>query len=273
MENKQQGIDSNAKIIGQIVGYLKNYPFLLMAVVVMLIMVTLLATEDVDKIKELKPFNYGLLFLAVMLCGLQFFFEFKKQLGRRAAGHALSGTLNKPAELHAAPVHFSRKAIASLALIGINILAFAGAQDKNAHLGAVILFGIPALILAFSALSDTRHGIVTGRGWAIGAALFSVLMILASLGGMSEGDKPKAAASQTAAPVNSSSQQETGQNAETAPPMPPVVEKTPVNPSYTPPVATRCVTQAGWCPMMVAIPVGSSCTCTNAYGVFPGLAQ
>jgi len=37
--------------------------------------------------------------------------------------------------------------------------------------------------------------------------------------------------------------------------------------------ARACYTRFGACPMGVAIPQGSYCTCTNYYGSFPGIAK
>ncbi|MDO9054056.1 MAG: hypothetical protein Q7U37_09060 [Gallionella sp.] len=272
MENKQTDVDSNAKIIAQIVGYLKNYPFLLMAVLLMLLMFAFLAGADVDTIRELKPLIYGLLVLEAVLCGLQFFFEFRKQQG---GGVAKPVTLVKKAD-EVSDVHFSRKAIASLILIAINVLAFGGALDKDAHLGAIVVLGIPALLLGYSALNDTLHGAARGRGWAVVASAFSVLMILASLGGMSQDAEPNAA-HDSPAPVNTETQTEPQPDVLQYPPAVPEKQMSaPAQRSGSLPqqtIASECVTQYGSCPMMIALPVGSGCTCTSEYGIFPGLAQ
>ncbi|GEM_PF-4788095 len=269
--NKQPGADSDTKVIAQIVGYLKNYPFLLMAVFLMLIMFAFLGGADNDKIRELKPLIYGLLSLAAVLCGLQFFFEFRKLSGRREP--VIANTVKKidgEIIIPAKPVHFSRKAIASLVLIAINMLAFGGALDKDAHLGAVVVFGIPALLLGYSALNDTLHGVTKGRGWAIAAAALSVLMILLPLGGMSQNEVSIPANNQ---PVNTAIESQP----DVSPNPPPVPDKQVNMPrSISAPqqaIASECVTQYGTCPMMIALPVGVSCTCTGQYGVFPGLAQ
>lgn len=261
--NKAADADSNAKIISQIVGYLKNYPFLLMAVVLMLLMFVFLGGSDAEKIRELKPLIYGLLVLAAVLCGLQFFFEFRKQQGRREAEPVIVAK-NEAVGISAAPVHFSRKAIASLILIMINIMAFGGALDSDAHLGAIVLLGIPSLMLGYSALNDTLHGTAKGRGWAIAATVLAVLMILSSLGGMSQ----EGASVPDMAPVNPGSQPDV-----TPPPVPDKQVSMPQSESPQQAIASECMTQYGSCPMMIALPVGSACTCTGQYGVFPGITQ
>jgi hypothetical protein len=40
-----------------------------------------------------------------------------------------------------------------------------------------------------------------------------------------------------------------------------------------PAIARICTTTWGMCPMQVPVPIGSSCTCFNAYGQFPGIAR
>jgi len=37
--------------------------------------------------------------------------------------------------------------------------------------------------------------------------------------------------------------------------------------------ATQCVTNAGPCPMAVAMPIGSVCACYTPWGAVPGMAQ
>jgi len=146
---------------------------------------------------------------------------------------------------------FSRKVIISLVLIALNVLAWNEKLDANAHLGAIVLLGIPALLLGFSALNDARHGTVKGRGWAIAATVLAVLMILASLGGLTDTQNPTPEPDPALEPV-------------VTPPLPQPEQ---------PAIARVCMTQYGTCPMMVALPVGSACTCSGEYGVFPGLAQ
>lgn len=273
MENdRKQGIGPNSKAMGEIVRYLKNYPFLLITVAGLLILVGILIF-DIEKLKEFKLLIYGVVLVPI---GFQFMLEFRKQGGRRE-------TLEKTAKIvkenetavTAKAVHFSSKAIISLALSGLFLLIIGSEgqdilQDTNFQAGLLVVIGIPALLLGFLALNDTVHGTASGKGYAIAALALSVLMIVSSLNWMGQGSKQK-----TEPPAQ-------------VLPLPVVPDKTPSNqhlpmqqPKYPQPVqdsqqpaiATRCVTEAGWCPMMVTIPAGSICTCTNAYGVFPGLAQ
>lgn len=248
--NEKQDIGPNSKAMGEIVRYLKNYPFLLITVAGLLILVGILIF-DIEKIKEFSVLIYCVVLVPI---GFQFLLEFKKQGGRRET------TIEKTTPDADTPVReslprLSRKAVISLALSALALLIFANESaeelsDVSVQTGMIILFVIPALVLAFNALSDTRQNKVTGKGWAVAACVLSVLMIVVPLAGINRDIKTEPAAL-------------------VSPPA--VPEKMPV--SQQPLIATRCITQSGACPMMVAIPVGSSCTCTNAYGVFPGLAQ
>ncbi|NCN23104.1 MAG: hypothetical protein COZ77_00465 [Gallionellales bacterium CG_4_8_14_3_um_filter_54_18] len=256
--NKPQDNGSNSKAMGEIVRYLKNYPFLLITVAGLLILVGILVF-DKEKLEMFKVLIYGIVLVPVCL---QFFLEFRKQGGRRGATEkptksgktsAPSITAAHPTETLAGGGHqpFSRKVIISLVLIALNVLAWNETLDANAHLGAIVLLGIPALLLGFSALNDARHGTVKGRGWAIAATVLAVLMILASLGGLTDTQNPTPEPDPALEPV-------------VTPPLPQPEQ---------PAIARVCMTQYGTCPMMVALPVGSACTCSGEYGVFPGLAQ
>lgn len=268
--NKPQDNGSNSKAMGEIVRYLKNYPFLLITVAGLLILVGILVF-DKDKLEMFKGLIYGIVLVPV---GLQFLIEFRKQAGKRGAVEkpAKAGKTTAPqlAETDATEAvavggsqPFSRKIIVSLVLIAINILAWNETLDANAHLGAIVLLGIPALLLGFSALNDARHGTVKGKEWAIAAIVLSVLMILASLGGLTETKNPTP--KPAPAPVS---------DPEDPVVTPPLPENQPdTTQKSQPSIASVCMTQFGSCPMMVAIPVGSNCTCTTAFGILPGMAQ
>jgi len=265
--NKPQDNGSNSKAMGEIVRYLKNYPFLLITVAGLLILVGILVF-DKEKLEMFKVLIYGIVLVPVCL---QFFLEFRKQGGGRGAAKKTnqSGkTATPPLEARTTETvvavgsqPFSRKVIISLVLIVINVLAWSDALDANAHLGAIVLLGIPALLLGFSALNDARHGTVKGKGWAIAATVLAVLMILASLGGLTETKNPTPEPAPSPAPELD--------NPVVTPPLP--------QPKTTresqPAIASVCATQFGPCPMMVALPVGSSCTCSGQFGTFPGIAQ
>lgn len=250
--NDKQEIGPNAKAMGEIVRYLKNYPFLLITVAGLLILVGILIF-DIEKIKEFSVLIYCVVLVPI---GFQFLLEFKKQGGRREETEA-----KIIRETSAREPHLSRKAVVSLVLSVLALLFFANESEKElsdggVQVGMIILFVIPALVLAFNALSDARQNKVTGKGWAVAACVLSVLMVIVPLGGISQSKKTEPAALSVAPAVPEK-----------------IFSGHPPAPVQTPAIATRCVTQMGACPMMVAIPVGSSCTCTNAYGVFPGLAQ
>jgi len=272
--NKQADNGSDSKAMGEIVRYLKNYPFLLITVAGLLILVGILIF-DREKLEIFKWLIYAVVLVPV---ALQFLLEFRKQGGRRVveektrvvrAGKAPDSVVQYDS------VHFSRKAIASLVLVVINVLAFGDNLDADAHLGAIVMLGIPALLLGFSALNDTLHGRAMGKGWAIAATVLPVLMILASIGGMSEADKsvpePLTPIPSTEEFVPSTEIPDVPDKQVVTPPLPARRARPEPAPDYE--IASQCVTQYGPCPMMVALPVGSSCTCTGQYGVFPGIAQ
>jgi len=268
MENneKQSDTGSQPKIVSEIVGYLKNYPFLLISVAGLVVFIGALPLLEGEKLNAFMPLIYIFLLAPILF---QFYLVNKTSSERKALeSSGRSGRKAVAAEAHAQTEsrHFSRKAIFSLVLIVVNILGYGDLLDKNAHLGAIIALGIPALMLGFSALNDAQHGTVTGKGWAIAATVLSIFMILASLGELS--------ADEQTTPV-------------LTPPPVPSAPFTPDKQVVTPPpqtnfqptqasqpaVAGVCVTEFGTCPMMVQIPVGSSCTCSGQFGVFPGLAQ
>jgi len=264
---KQPDADSQSKIVSEIVGYLKNYPFLLISVAGLVVFIGALPLLEGEKLKAFMPLIYIFLLAPILF---QFYLVNKSSADRKALdGTGRSGEKAVAAEAHvvAESRHFSRKAIFSLVLIVLNILAYGDLLDKNAHLGAIIALGIPALMLGFSALNDAQHGTVTGKGWAIAATVLSILMILASLGELSADEQTTPVL--TPPPVPSASS--TPENQVVTPPL--QQSKSQPAQASQPAAAGVCVTQFGTCPMMVAIPVGSSCNCSGQLGVFPGLAQ
>jgi len=72
--NKPQDNGSNSKAMGEIVRYLKNYPFLLITVAGLLILVGILVF-DKEKLEMFKVLIYGIVLVPVCL---QFFLEFRK---------------------------------------------------------------------------------------------------------------------------------------------------------------------------------------------------
>ena len=183
---KQPDAGSQSKIVSEIVGYLKNYPFLLISVAGLVVFIGALPLLEGEKLNAFMPLIYIFLLAPILF---QFYLVNKKSGSRKALeGAGKSGQAAVAAEAHVVTEsrHFSRKAIVSLVLIVLNVLAFGELLDNDAHLGAVIVLGIPALMLGFSALNDAQHGTVTGKGWAIAATVLSVLMILASLGAIEQ---------------------------------------------------------------------------------------
>lgn len=185
--NKPQ-VEINSKAMGEIVGYLKNYPFLLISVAGLLILVGILIF-DKDKLEIFK----WLIYLVVLApIGLQFLLEFKRQSSRSeslkvppTASLTANSAVEGPVATH--PQHFSRKVIISLVLLGLLLLSLVGMPQQNLsdtdfHIGTLIVMSIPALLLGFSAMHDVRQGRVKGKGWATATIVLSLLMIFFSLG-------------------------------------------------------------------------------------------
>lgn len=265
--DKQPDTAASSKIVSDIVGYLKNYPFLLISVAGLVVFIGALPLLEGEKLKAFQWLIYIFLLAPILL---QFYLVNKKAADRKAeksgeVAEAGASHVHAPAESREAahPRHFSRKAIASLVLVVLNVLAYNGPLDADAHLGAIILLGIPALMLGFSAYNDAQHGEVSGKWLAIATTVAAVLLILISLagwGGLGGRDAPT--------PVPVTAVPGSPDKRVVTPPLP----EPQTEPAQTG-VAQICMTQYGSCPMMVALPVGSACTCSGQYGVFPGVAQ
>lgn len=246
-DKKQGETGPNSQVMGEIVKYLKNYPFLLIAVAGLLILVGILIF-DLEKLKEFKWLIYAVVLIPILL---QFFLEFKKQGGgsekardtlqihREAAAPVETGTAAQP---NPTQLKVSRKAIISLALFVLFMLTYSGTSeqelmDYNLQIGLLVLLSLPAIILGFHAWVDIKRGKVKGKGWAIAAIILSVMMILAPLGWISKGGQ-----NEQGQISGSSSRDSPLQNAAQ--------------------ITSICVTPEGNCQMQEETPVGTICQCS-----------
>ncbi|HEC19620.1 MAG TPA: hypothetical protein ENI97_09780 [Gammaproteobacteria bacterium] len=177
-----QALDARTKILGNIVRYLKDYPFLLIAMAG-LIVLTIALAFDVEKIKEFKLLLYGVVLAPVVM---QFYFEAQKQrhkhLSERRAQEALTREAAPPQQ-EVSNAKFSRKAIAGLV---VSLLVYAEIGDTPDELmyeiapGSLVMSGI-TLWLGMSALKDIKKNLSTGKGTAVAVIGLSALMMLGSL--------------------------------------------------------------------------------------------
>lgn len=201
--SKQSGQEAPREhpAMGQIVGYLKDYPFLLITIAGLLILSGILIF-DLEKLKEFKWLIYGVVLVPLVI---QFFIEYQKIAARRAAERGTtvappvgapipapmpaSGSASGPATL---PV--STKALWSLALLVMLLLALNETtteefRDRDLMLGYLIFSG-SAVVLAWLALGDVRRQRARGKVLAIFELAVATLFTLAALGWLSEANPP-----------------------------------------------------------------------------------
>lgn len=172
----------------QIVGYLKDYPFLLITVAGLLILSGILIF-DIEKLKEFKWLIYAVVLVPL---AIQFLIEFRKMAPRQAspaAQPAVPASYPHPPSA-VAPLPPSRKAWIS---VGIGVLMFgvvAATPETELHdqefaLG-FLAFALVAAGLAFAAMSDINRQRAGGKGMAITGIVLSTVLLLAAIGWMGE---------------------------------------------------------------------------------------
>ncbi|MDX1251099.1 MAG: hypothetical protein IDH49_02355 [Gammaproteobacteria bacterium] len=190
-EKKSEGGADHGKTMSDIVGYLRNYPFLLITIAGLVILSGILIF-DIEKLKEFKWLIYAVVLVPL---GIQFFMEFKKiqKPKSREVMIATKGPSGEalPAGFPIVSAHqpFRKKAIASLVIL-LLVLSAVGetseadlATDVDLQTG-LLMMSILAASLSIMAWNDIRHGKTKGKGLAITDLVLSVLLILASLGWM-----------------------------------------------------------------------------------------
>jgi len=202
---KDKGEDWRGKVLGDIAGYLKGYPFLLLALGIALVFV--LTIGFLDKGSR----GTGIvLFMAVvlLLIVMQFVLEFNKVKKPHASGtghiHGQPDSISpQPAEsagpseppLPPAPAGgLSGKAIASLVMSVLVLLGIAGLSSKELAdiqtQTGLLIFSMVAGVLGISAWHDARLNKVRGGGIAIAGMVVSSILILSSLGWIGKKNVP-----------------------------------------------------------------------------------
>ena len=191
-----QGLESRTKIISNIVTHLKGYPFLLSSMAG-LIVLTIVLAFDMEKMKEFKLLLYGVILIPL---AMQFYFEAQKQREKHRSERAQQAHEQQQAAMAAgAPtaaavpqqsgdIKLSRKALVGITLL---VLAYAEIGDTpddqmvDLAFGGIILGGI-TLWLGIAAHREVKKEQAKGKGLAITVIALAALLMLGSLGWVSE---------------------------------------------------------------------------------------
>jgi len=221
---KDKGQDWRGKVLGDIAGYLKGYPFLLMALGISLVFALTIGLLDKgSRVTGIVIFMAVVLLLIVM----QFVLEFNKAKKQHTngAGHVQPGSIppqpgvnpGQPAAPQPLPVvpagGLSGKAIASLVMSVFVLLGIAGLSSKELTdietQTGLLIFSMIAGVLGISAWHDARQNKVRGGGIAIAGMVMASILILSSLGWIGKKNvpadylpEPTAAAPVPAAQIN-----------------------------------------------------------------------
>lgn len=187
---KQTEAQKEHPAMPQIVGYLKDYPFLLITVAGLLILSGILIF-DIEKLKEFKWLIYAVVLVPL---AIQFLIEFRKMTPRQESPAAPAPYPPPPSPV--APLPPSRKAWIS---VGIGVLMFgvvAATPETELHdqefaLG-FLAFALVAAGLAFAGMADINRQRAGGKGMAITGIVLSTVLLLAAIGWMTEEEEEDA---------------------------------------------------------------------------------
>lgn len=176
--------------MGQIVGYLKDYPFLLITIAGLLILSGILIFE-IEKLKEFKWLIYAVVLVPL---AIQFLIEFRKMAPthERPAAPSSTPAPYPPPPSPAGPLPPSRKAWIS---VGIGVLLFlvvaatpeADLYDQEFALG-FLMVALVAAGFAFAGMIDVNRQRAGGKGMAITGIVLSTVLALAAIGWMTGED-------------------------------------------------------------------------------------
>jgi len=204
---KDKGQDWRGKVLGDIAGYLKGYPFLLMALGISLVFALTIGLLDKgSRVTGIVIFMAVVLLLIVM----QFVLEFNKAKKQHTNGaghvHELPDSIppqpgvntGQPAAPQPLPVvpagGLSGKAIASLVMSVFVLLGIAGLSSKELAdietQTGLLIFSMIAGVLGISAWHDARQNKVRGGGIAIAGMVMASILILSSLGWIGKKNVP-----------------------------------------------------------------------------------
>lgn len=185
-DEKKQEAPKESPVMGQVVGYLKDYPFLLITVAGLIIMSGILIFE-IEKLKEFKWLIYAVVLVPL---AIQFLIEFKK-LQPRVSNSPGSGAAIPTAAQTTTPENVIPMSMKAWTSVGICVFLFGVVAtsdeielyDKEFALGFLI-FALAAGGVALSALSDIKQRRTQGKGTAITGMVLALLLALAGIGWM-----------------------------------------------------------------------------------------
>ncbi|MCP5277805.1 MAG: hypothetical protein H6935_05505 [Thiobacillus sp.] len=176
--------------MGQIVGYLKDYPFLLITIAGLLILSGILIF-DLEKLKEFKWLIYAVVLVPL---GIQFLIEFKKMQGVRPATAPMHPEQPVPLGPRDVAGQYSpppgKKAWVSIAISMVLFGVVAALpemelRDRDFALGFLVAT-LVATGFGIAAIMDVNHQRAGGKATAVTAIIISAFMALAALGWMTE---------------------------------------------------------------------------------------
>jgi hypothetical protein len=179
--------------MGQIVGNLKDYPFLLITVAGLLILSGILIF-DIEKLKEFKWLIYAVVLAPL---AIQFLIEFKKMAPGPARQDAPSAASAYPPPPPSSTLPPNRKAWISVG-IGMLLFGVVAATPETELVDQDFVLGFLAVALvatgfAFVGMSDVKHQRAGGKGTAITGIVLSTVLVLAAIGWMMEAQTPASA--------------------------------------------------------------------------------
>lgn len=186
---EQSRPEPGGKAMREIIGYLKNYPFLLITIAGLLILSGILIFET-EKLKEFKWLIYAVVLLPLVI---QFFIEFKKMQFRQtsakpAAPASMTSVAPVPESVPSSQtaLKLSAKAIASVVIGALLVLTFGEMApeelvDSDMQTG-MLMFAFIALGLGVSAWRDANRQLRRGKGLAIGGSVMGALLALSATG-------------------------------------------------------------------------------------------
>ena len=181
-ENKQLEVSKEPKSMSQIVGYLKDYPFLLITIAGLLILAGILIF-DINKLKEFKLLIYAVVLVPL---AIQFFIEYKKmqEKSRRETMETAPRDAEAlpPETIKNKSLPANRKAWISVGISAIYLTyLYANAEMNQKIATGILILALVAAGLAFAANADANRHLTGSKGVAITGMVLSVLLFLFTL--------------------------------------------------------------------------------------------
>ena len=193
MAEEEHKVDApkEPQAIGQIVGYLKNYPFLLITIAGLVILASILIFPK-EKLEQFKWLIYAVVLVPL---AIQFFIELQKTRNHytRSSSHAAPATGifpqtdQQPATLPASRKAWTSIGLSILALLSLSADQQGGLANRQTAVG-LLVFAFAAAGLAYSAKLDAQNRVVRGKGVAITGLVMAIVLMLAGIGALTGGD-------------------------------------------------------------------------------------